>query len=239
MIDIHCHILPGIDDGPRTIETSLAMASIAFDDGIDTIIATPHTDGIRVNRESVVQAVSKLNQELLLNNIKVHVLPGYEIPYHLVAELAERQTLAESEYVLVEFPHTHLPRGALNTFYSLLAKGFKPIVAHPERNHDVIMNPQLMENITDSGVYLQITAASITGQLGPDIQRCSHYLLKNDMVHYIATDSHSPTFREPALTKAFRSVTKLLGKEKSRVLFYDNPKKILKVKGKESMYSTS
>lgn len=227
MIDIHCHILPGIDDGPLTLQTSLAMATIAAADGIHSVIATPHTDGIRVSHESVTRAVARLNRELVLNEISLRIYPGYEIPYHLVSELGTGHTLAGSEYVLVEFPHDHLPRGALNTFYHLSAAGLKPVIAHPERNHDVILEPGIMLDLAGNGVLVQLTAASITGELGPDIQRCARYFIEQDMVHFIATDSHSPAFREPVLSKAHKLITKIAGKDKCRKIFRDNPQLIL------------
>ena len=191
MIDIHCHILPGMDDGPDHLETSLSMARIAAGDGIGTIIATPHTDGIRVNRESVPDRVHDLNRELKRHHIDLAVLPGYEIPYHLLSELAPTHTLAGSNYVLIEFPHAYVPGDAPATVFRLLAQGFIPIIAHPERNRDILRNPDLLENLIEAGALSQLTAVSITGDLGPDIQQCAHSLLVRKMAHFIATDSQA------------------------------------------------
>lgn len=227
MIDIHCHILPGLDDGPQHLKTSTAMASIAAKDGTRTIIATPHTDGIRVNRDTVAVKVRELNSELDRLSIPLEILPGYEIPYHLVPDLAATHTLAGSKYVLIEFPHTYVPNDALATVYDLIDKGLFPIIAHPERNGGVLAEPDLLINLIEAGALVQLTAASITGELGPDIQQCSVYLLSNSMVHFIATDSHSPSFRKPTLRKAYTLAAKLLGSERTDLIAINNPGKIL------------
>ena len=228
MIDIHCHILPGIDDGPATLATSLAMAARAEQDGIRALIATPHTDGIQVNREIVDAAVRDLNLELRRRELLLEVLPGYEIPYHLAMPLASTHTLANNtRHVLIEFPYNHLPRGAMNTFFELIGAGLVPILAHPERNDAVIDNPDILRDLVNNGILVQITAASITGELGPDILRCSQYLLKKNMVHFLATDAHSLTYREPVLSKAVQAVSRLIGPEKTRTLVADNPRRII------------
>ena len=228
MIDIHCHILPGIDDGPQNLATSLAMAKMAEQDGIRSLIATPHTDGIRVDQDRVAAAVHDLNFALQGQNLALAVYPGFELPYHHAAELAATHTLANNgRHVLIELPPMHLPKGVLNTFYSLLAAGLVPVLAHPERNGEVLMNPDLLKEMVENGILLQITATSVTGELGPDVQRCAHYLLKQGWVHFLATDSHSPTFREPVLTKAVKIVSRLVGPENARALVEQNPRQIL------------
>ena len=227
VIDIHCHILPELDDGPQRMEISLAMASKAAQDGIRVIIATPHTDGTTVNSITVAAKVSELNNELTQHSIPLEVVAGYEIPYHLVADLATTHTLSESNYVLIEFPHTYVPKDAISTIYNLIAQGLQPIIAHPERNAAVLAQPDLMTELIEAGALSQLTAVSITGELGPDLQRCAIYLLKNSMAHFIATDSHSPNFRSPVLRKAHTFVTKLLDRKQADLLIIDNPAKIL------------
>jgi len=227
VIDIHCHILPNIDDGPATLKTSLSMASIAAKDGIHTVIATPHTEGFRVNAERVADAVERLNYELQQKKIPLIVLPGHEIPFHQVTELADTHTLAGSRYVLVEFPHNYVPEDAPHILFELHASGLIPVIAHPERNRAVIMNPDILADFIYSGVLVQITAASITGELGPDIERCAYHLLQNEMTHFIATDSHSPSFRKPVLRKALKTVSRLIGTKKAEMLIIENPAKII------------
>ena len=229
MIDIHCHILPGVDDGPQHLNSALTMARVAAEDGISTIIATPHTDGIRVNRNLVEDKVLILNNELASNQIALKIVPGYEIPYHLVPDLAKSHTLVNSNYILIEFPHTYLPRDALGTVYSLVDQGLQPIIAHPERNGGILQDPGQMEDLIAAGALSQLTASSVTGEQGPDVQRCANYLLVNNMAHFIATDSHSPSFRIPVLSKAHAIAVKLLGKTQADYLTIGNPEKILQV----------
>lgn len=230
-IDIHCHILPGMDDGPRLLATSLAMASIAANDGIKTIIATPHTDGRRVNRERVKLSVNHLNHELSRENITIKVISGFEIPYHLINELASSHTLGSSKFVLIEFPHNFIPGDAATTLHRLISKGLQPIIAHPERNMDILANPDRVNDLIDTGAKMQVTAAGITGELGPDIQRCSHYLLQKKQVHFIATDSHSPSFRKPVLSGACKIVTRLIGSDQADSIFIRNPGRIIQSNG--------
>jgi protein-tyrosine phosphatase len=232
VIDIHCHILPGIDDGPQTLATSVAMAKLAVRDGIRALIATPHTDGVRVSRDRVAAAVHDLNRELRRQDLALTVYPGFELPFHLAAELAAAHTLADNgRHVLIEFPPMHLPQGALNTFFTLIAAGQVPVLAHPERNLGVLMNPDLLKEMVENGILVQITAASVIGEMGPDVQRCAHHLLKQGWVHFLATDSHSPTFREPVLGRAVKIVTRLIGQEQARALVEQNPGQILAAAG--------
>jgi protein-tyrosine phosphatase len=228
LIDIHCHILPGLDDGPRTLATSLAMAERAAADGIQTIIATPHTDGIRVGRKNVAAAVEELNLALQRASIPLAVYPGYEIPFHLAEVLAGIHTLADGgRFVLIELPPLHVPLGVQDTFLGLIAQGLIPILAHPERNEAVVQNPELLRPLVDNGTLIQITAMSITGGMGVDVRRCVQYLVKKGMAHFLATDSHSPTFREPVLSPAVRAVAKLVGPSRASELVEDTPRQIL------------
>ncbi len=226
MIDIHCHILPGIDDGADRLQTSLAMATMAARDGITTVIATPHTDGVIVNQRVVQQAVDQLNTELTGQGIDLEIAAGYEIPAELVCDL-QSHTIADSCYVLVEFPHQYLPEDAVETLYTLVQAGKKPIIAHPERNASVLRNPDLLRELVAVGGMVQLTAASVTGDFGPDIQHCANYLLRNQLVHFLATDSHSPTFRKPVLSPARKAAARLIGREEADRLVVDNPKVIL------------
>jgi protein-tyrosine phosphatase len=227
MIDIHCHILPGIDDGADRLQTSIAMATMAARDGITTVIATPHTDGITVNKIVVQQAVDQLNIEISGQGIDLEVAAGYEIPAELVCNL-QSHTLEGSCFILVEFPHHYLPEDAVETLHSLVQAGRKPIIAHPERNGSVLRNPDLLRDLIAVGSMIQLTAASVTGDLGPDILHCANYLLRNQLVHFLATDSHSPTFRKPVLSQARKAAARLIGRDEADKLVVDNPKKILK-----------
>lgn len=226
MIDIHCHILPDLDDGPRYMNTSIDMAKIAVRDGIKTMIATPHTDGIKVNKDTVEKSVAHFNTVLRNEGIKLDILCGYEIPSDLVYSLAESHTLANSKYILLEFPHTHLPADAMEIIHSTILRGLTPIVAHPERNPQIFKRPERLRQLIDIGALAQLTAESITGELGVDVQECCRFLLLEEKVHFVATDSHSPLFRKPTLNKARKTVLKLIGREKTDKIFRQNTLKI-------------
>lgn len=230
MIDIHCHILPHLDDGPSTLDTALHMAAIAAGDGIRSIIATPHTDGFRVDATRVHKAVGRLNDALQKNDIEVEIITGYEIPSFLLDRLALTHTLAQSRYVLLEFPHTHLPADAQITISTVRGLGLYPIIAHPERNPDVIVSPNRLRELVAAGALVQLTAASVVGAIDLEVERCSHYLLQNHLAHFIATDSHSPSFRRPVLQEARRTAVRLVGAEKADNLVHANGLHILRNK---------
>jgi len=228
VIDIHCHILPGLDDGPQTLETATSMAEAAAGDGIKTVIATPHTDGIRVNRETVATAAAELNRELNRRNIAVTLLPGHELPCHLAPALAASHTLAGSRYVLLEYPPAYIPGDALTILYGLVDQGLVPIIAHPERNSGFLAQPDLLTEHREAGALVQVTASALTGGQGPDIRQCALYLLSRGMVDFLATDSHGPGFRAPLLRKPLDRAARLLGRSRARRLVRDNPEKILR-----------
>lgn len=228
MIDIHCHILPGIDDGSPDLETSIGMASIAAADGIQTIIATPHVgaDGV-LDMARITDAVCLLNSALQQENIALDILPGAEVQSHAAVAVAEQYTLAGSSFFLLEFPHSHLPADAVDLIYDFVGRGLTPIIAHPERNHAISAQPDTIIALVEAGARVQVTSGSLTGEQGPDARGCARYLLKKNMVHFLATDSHSPSFRKPVLSKAVKSAGKFIGKAEALALVTSNPQEII------------
>ena len=228
MIDIHSHILPGIDDGAADLNTSLAMADIAVADGIQVVIATPHVDGTgHLSPAMINTAVDRLNSVLRQRGVSLVVFPGAELQSHVAIELVDQYCLASGSFFLLEFPHSHLPADALDLIYTLVQKGFTPIIAHPERNREISMEPGKLSSLVGAGARVQITAGSLTGELGANALTCARFLLKMDMVHFMATDSHSPNFRKPILSKAVKKAKKYLGREGALALVRDNPLAIL------------
>jgi protein-tyrosine phosphatase len=218
MIDIHCHILPGIDDGSPNLDTSLAMARIAVKDGIHTIIATPHLSSVPLSRQHLLDAVSQLNMALQQHGIPLTVLFGAEVQAHIALIVADRFCLAESAFLLVEFPHSYLPGDAAELISVLMGRAVTPIIAHPERNIEAGREPWRLAEFVNLGAKIQITAESITGKMGITAKNCADYLLQNGLIHYIATDSHAPGFREPVLSKAVKLAAKTIGKDQARKL---------------------
>jgi protein-tyrosine phosphatase len=228
MIDIHCHILPNMDDGPQEIDESIEMAKMASKDGIEKIIATPHIYDNRFSSNDITDRVDQLNHLLNQKKIPIQVYPGAEVAIGLDPEKLSGYTINHSAYILIEFPHDHLPSYAGKMLEWLCAKGLKPIIAHPERNYSIIRSPEILLSLLNDNVYTQITADSLTGDFGRDIQYCANFLLDSGKVDIIASDAHSKDFRPPRLSAAARLAAKRLGKKASQRLVYENPAAILK-----------
>lgn len=228
MIDIHCHILPAIDDGSPDLDTSLTMAAMAAADGIEIIIATPHVDMTgRAAWSRICEEVKRLNNALQEERIELRVLAGAEVQSHVAVTKAGQFCLASGSFFLLEFPSTHLPVDSLEIVHTAVRQRITPIIAHPERNAAIIQEPGKLLPLINAGAKIQITAASLTGDLGPDVAACAGFLVRNSMVHFLGTDSHSPGFREPILSKAVKKASRYMGRKKALALVRDNPLAIL------------
>ena len=227
MIDLHCHILPGVDDGPASLEQSLAMAEIAEADGITTIVATPHVQGIAPTSSQIGEACLELNQALKARGAKLEILAGAEV-YALANPAGlEDRTINSTRYILVEFPLSHLPVEAGKILFNLVVHGFRPIIAHPERIPTIIGNPKLITSLLNGQVMLQLTGASLTGRFGEGPKKCGAYLLKQGLVHFLASDGHSANFRRPLLMEGVQAAAHLIGREGAERLVYANPQAVL------------
>ena len=227
MIDLHCHILPGLDDGPTSQEQSLAMAEIAEADGITVIVATPHVRGDLPSPAQIITGCQDLNDTLQDKGCQLKILPGAEVYAMANPTQLKARTIYSSRYVLIEFPLTHLPAEADQAIFNLRVNGFKPIIAHPERIPSVIDSPQRLANLLTGQVYVQLTAGSLTGSFGPGPEKCARYLLKKGLVHFLATDSHGADFRRPVLSKGLKIASKLIGNREAQRLVYANPQAVL------------
>jgi protein-tyrosine phosphatase len=221
MIDLHCHILPGIDDGAPDITHSLAMAQAASKEGIRQIVATPHHhDGKYVNNRDVVfQKVKELNERLTEEKIPVTILPGQEI--HLFGELDEEMNSGQflplnhtSPYLLVELPSSHVPRYTEQLLFNLQLKGYVPIIAHPERNREISENPGKLYSLIKKGAYSQVTALSVAGGFGKKAQKLSLNLLENNLAHFVASDAHNTRTRPFKMEQALNTIEKKIGTSK-------------------------
>ena len=228
MIDIHCHILHGIDDGPSTIEESIEMARIAYRDGITTIVATPHVRDGRHHGRLIMDKVSRLNSILRERNIPVEILQGADVSAQMYSGRLSDYTINQTKYILIEFPHMFLPKNARDLLFRIRTDGYYPIITHPERNHSVITRPELLFEMLETGIFVQVTAESLTGSFGIDIQQCACHLLKKGIVTFLATDAHSSTQRPPVLSHGLRIAEKKVGKEEAVTLVTKNPEKVLR-----------
>jgi len=214
MIDIHSHILHGLDDGAKTLDESLEMCRIAVADGITTIAATPHSmNGKYVNdKETVLKKAAELSAALKDNNINLAVYAGMDLHIYpgIIKDLEEGRalTLNNSNYFLLELPFQSLPSAAPELVSRLVDKGFIPIITHPERNEGFLRDFAALENYRNRGALFQVTAMSITGEFGERIREFSFKMLKAGLVDTIASDAHSPTVRPPLLSRAVAIATK-------------------------------
>lgn len=216
MIDIHCHILPGIDDGAQSVEDALAMAKEAVTQGITTIIATPHYNSKYSNDKAAILAkAAELNRSLSNAQIPLTILPGQEI--RISGEMIEEfdagklLPLAETSYLFVELPSGHVPRYTERVLFDLQMKGLIPIIVHPERNSEIMENPDLLYSFVKNGALTQITASSLTGHFGKKIKKFSEQLIQADLAHFIASDAHNITTRSFKNAEAFAVVEKKFG----------------------------
>jgi len=217
-VDIHCHILPGVDDGAPSLADSLEMAAMAYADGISTIIATPHANDEYppLSAEDYLQRIANLQEEIDRIRIPLRILPGADVQIieSLVARVRARQilTLADTgRYILLELPHDiYVPIDTLMA--ELKTMGTRAILSHPERNHGIQANLNLLEPLVERGCLLQVTAGSILGEFGREPQAVALQILKYRLVHFVATDAHSPRYRKPLLRQAYQSVSALTDK---------------------------
>lgn len=218
MIDIHCHILPNVDDGPDHVELSLAMARQAADEGITHIIATPHHRNGRFEnaKADILREVEKFNERLEKENIPVTILPGQETRMNgdMLADYESGNILTlnnTDRYVFVEFPPNDVPAYAAHLLFDLKMKGLVPVIVHPERNRAIMEKPNRLYRLIKDGSLSQVTAASIVGKFGKKIQEFSLELIEHSLVHFIASDAHNVTSRAFHMRAAYREITKEFG----------------------------
>jgi protein-tyrosine phosphatase len=227
VIDIHNHILPGIDDGSADMEESIEMARIAERDGIRHIIATPHLPAAGMPRTEIESRTAELNECLRAAGVNVRVYPGAEIPVFMLDDETRRIGLAGSNYLLTEFPLTGMLPISSEIFSALTRLGYKIIIAHPERDPNAIRNPEWLLDLVTPDVMLQITADSLTGMMGKEVMSMARYLLKKGAVTFMASDAHNIHGRRPELSAGLKAAGKYM-KHQSMRLVDDHPRMILK-----------
>lgn len=217
MFDVHCHILPGMDDGPGTLQEALAMCRIAWDDGIRGIVATPHHgNGVYCNaRKDILAAVAVLNEAVRSEGMDLTVYPGAEV--HFNEKLPEGIVSGEictcadaGKYLLVEPPVQVLPPGFKELVFQLKLAGITVIIAHPERNRAVQEDTRLLAECVNMGALCQITAQSVLGAFGSRAETTARLLIRSRLAHCVASDAHSATSRPPKVRAAMEVVSELL-----------------------------
>jgi protein-tyrosine phosphatase len=209
LIDLHSHVLPGLDDGAEDLDDALAICRAAADDGIEVLAATPHVraydypttaGAMEAAFAAVVGAAAGI----------VRLVPGGELDLEElrrpVEELRPFALAGNPRYLLVEMPYIGWPLDIADRLFELRASRVTPVLAHPERNADVQMRPELLDPLVATGTLVQLTAASVDGRLGGRTQRCARELLDRDLAHLIASDAHTPSVRAIGMRAAADSL---------------------------------
>lgn len=233
VIDIHSHILPGVDDGAANYEMSMQMLRCAANDGISAIILTPHNKPghrhIPVSEMDV--RVEKLRGMMAEEAIKIELYMGSEVYYR--SGMLEKHgkdaviTMAKSRYLLVEFHPLEEYGYIRGGIYSLLTEGYYPILAHAERYQNVCAEKSGISDLIEMGCYIQVNADSVTGKSGWKARQFVKSILKKGQVHFVATDAHDLKKRAPRLSDCADFIEKKYGGDYSRKLFFDNPMDVI------------
>jgi protein-tyrosine phosphatase len=226
MVDVHCHILPGLDDGPENMEISLAMAESAIAEGITHVVATPHSsneysfDFLRV-RELREQLQAKIGDRLILaTGCDFHLNPEN---LKALRAHAPRFCINQRDYLLVEFSEYSIPPAMDQTLHEIQLMGLRPVITHPERNAILRVQSQRLAKWVRLGCFIQVTAGSLSGVFGPVAQKNAWRWIADGLVHFVASDAHNMRGRPLKLQPAFDLVREQFGEEKARALFFENP----------------
>ena len=233
MIDLHCHILPGIDDGAKSLENSLEMARIAVADGITIAACTPHIlPGVYNNSgPNIKAAVAQLSAALIRADLPLRLVTGADV--HVAPDLGAQLrdgralTINDSRYFLLEPPHHVLPPRLTDHIFGLQAAGFQPILTHPERLTWIEGHYRLIKQFVYNGVLIQLTAGSLVGRFGRRPQYWADRILDEGLCHVLASDAHNTEQRAPRMSDAREMVARKLGEEEATNLVLTRPQAIL------------
>lgn len=233
MLDLHCHLLPGIDDGAVDLAMSLRMARMAVDDGIRTVACTPHIyPGMYDNDGPGIRAaIAALRRELEENAIPLILVEGADV--HLAPDLAAAirdgrvPTLAGSRYLLLEPPHHVAPPRFEECVFQLMVAGFVPVITHPERLSWIEDHYEVFARLVKAGAWMQITAGSVTGRFGRRPKYWAERMLEQDLVHILATDAHDPRRRPPLLAEGRAAAARRVGETQADHMVHTRPRGIV------------
>lgn len=227
MIDLHCHILPGLDDGPKTIEESEEMAQAAIADGITHLVATPHSSTEYFFDYPKVRALCKELQARVGERLTLATGCDFHLNPDNVESLraqALRFCINQKDYLLVEFNEIAIPPVVDQSLHEMQLAGVRPIITHPERNRLLRLRPERLANWVRLGCYGQVTGGALTGRFGPSAKKDAMRWIGSGLIHFVASDAHNTASRPPQLRPAYEVVEKEFGKEKALALFIDNPR---------------
>jgi protein-tyrosine phosphatase len=233
MIDIHSHILFGVDDGAKTIEDSVNIIKEEISKGVTHIILTPHFKNkyIDIKLENIEQNYNALKEYILKNNMDINIYMGNEIffdsNYYEILEEGDFYSLANSKYILIEFDVSDIPKNIAEMCYDARIKGFIPIIAHVERYSTLYKDMDLLKEILNEGALLQVNASTVANKEDRESHRFANYLLKHELVSFIASDIHNLRSRGFHLDEAFKAVKKSCGNVYANKIFRENQLKVI------------
>jgi len=235
MIDIHCHLLPGLDDGPDDLNSAVELARQAVEDGVTHSVVTPHIHPGRWDNSCAIieSSIDAFRQVLTLKNIPLslrfsaEVRIGPEIlPMLTAGDIPFLGLWKERRVLLLELPHSHVPPGTDKMVSWLIKRNILPMIAHPERNKDIMRNLDKLQPLIDLGCLFQMTAGSLVGQFGMSAQSCSEQILKKGIVTVLASDAHHIKRRPVNLSAGYSAAKDIVGEEAARKMVFDNPRMI-------------
>ena len=235
MYDLHCHLLPGIDDGANHLDDSLALAAMAAADGVRGVVLTPHVHpGRWENTKAIInEATTQLQQALEAASIDLKLAWAGEVRLgdHILSMVSAGEAPLYGEIdglqlMLLEFPHGHIVPGSEKLVDWLLTRGIRPLIAHPERNKAVMREPESILPFVERGCWLQVTANSITGDFGAPAWQTAQWLLARDLVTVVASDAHNVRYRTPRLSMAREKIHNDYGAARAMRLFETSPASI-------------
>ena len=233
MIDLHCHMLPGVDDGAKTLDDALDMARLYVADGVTHVACTPHIlPGVYRNTgPQIRKAINELQEALDAEGIALKLFPGADnhVVPDFVTGLGEGRllTLADSRYVLVEPPHHVAPPRIEDFFFSVVTAGYVPILTHPERLSWIEPQYETLKRLVDAGTWMRVTAGSLAGHFGKRPQALAYRMLEDGLVHLLATDAHDVASRPPKLSEGWELARECIGEKEAECLVLDRPFAIL------------
>ncbi len=226
MVDLHCHILPGLDDGAKTIEESMAMAESAIAEGLTRIVATPHSSRHYFFDFALVRRLRDELQSRIGNKLELATGCDFHLDPENLNFLRKDSSIYcinQHDYLLVEFNEISIPPAMDQTLHEIQLAGMHPIVTHPERNRILRAHPERLKQWVQQGCFVQVTGGSLTGGFGPVAQKDALRWIREGLVHFVASDAHNTRTRPLRLQSAFDVVAGQFGQEKARALFLDNP----------------
>lgn len=229
MIDIHHHLLFGLDDGATDLDTSIAMVEAAAADGITHIVCTPHANA----RFAFQPEVNEEKRAIIRERTNGKVTLGLGCDFHLSFDNIEdalknpaKYTINQKQYLLVEFDDLMIPPNITEVFYELSVAGMRPIITHPERNFTIQKHPERMKDWLREGCLVQVTASSLTGRFGRTAQSLAEQFMERNWVNFLATDAHNTESRPPHMRRAYETLAKNYGEDVAERLCITNPRAV-------------